>query len=300
MRWLIATGMYNVAGLAADFCRYHLARGVDRIIVADYGSTDGTLEALEAYRDDGAVRLLRIPSHRFVEYDPSNELLRLIRIEEKADWVTFLDPDEFLIGPAPIKQVLARASNDGIAVIKTQRRNMIGVGPLSSSTHYLRHLTLKIIDTDERVASPTAALSSSWIFSRIPPKVTIAAAAKNITVETGDHDVRGADERQVTSYPELEILHYPMRDFSSFREKVETTKNYLAANPEFSPGIAWHWRRWIAMLTQGGLEEEYERQFPDEATALSLLQTGKAMRDSHLAAWIEELQENCRAEFGLA
>ena len=37
MRWAIITGMYNVADLATEFCRYHLGLGADRIFVADYG-----------------------------------------------------------------------------------------------------------------------------------------------------------------------------------------------------------------------------------------------------------------------
>lgn len=43
MRWAIITGMYNVADLATEFCKYHLGLGVDKISVAEYGSDDGHL-----------------------------------------------------------------------------------------------------------------------------------------------------------------------------------------------------------------------------------------------------------------
>ena len=51
MRWVIITGMYNVADLAVEFCRYHLDLGADKIFVADYGSSDGTIDLLHGFSD---------------------------------------------------------------------------------------------------------------------------------------------------------------------------------------------------------------------------------------------------------
>jgi hypothetical protein len=91
MRWVIITGMFNVADLAAEFCRYHLDLGVDRIIAADYGSYDGTVDILAPFIRQGVVQLVPVPTHHFVDYDPSNALLSRLRAKDGADWVSFLD-----------------------------------------------------------------------------------------------------------------------------------------------------------------------------------------------------------------
>ena len=96
MRWAIITGMYNAADLATEFCTYHLSLGVDKIFVADYGSDDGTLDFLSPFVREGHVQLMPLPTHRFADHDPSNAILGLIRQGDAADWVSFLDPDEFL------------------------------------------------------------------------------------------------------------------------------------------------------------------------------------------------------------
>ena len=259
MRWAIISGMYNVADLATEFCRYHLGLGADKIFVADYGSDDGTLECLEPLVREERVRIVPLPTHHFANYDPSNAILGTIRKEDAADWVSFLDPDEFLTGPENLKEILAAACARGVDAIRVPRYNLTGVGPLAAGAHYLAHLTLKIVATDTRVADPSAPLSSPWIFSRLPPKVMIRARS-SLTTTTGDHNVVGATQ-ELKESPALEILHLPLRGYAAFQEKIERGIGYFAKNPELHPNIGWHWRRWIELFQSGRLREEYERQF---------------------------------------
>ncbi len=283
MRWAIITGMYNVADLAAEFCSYHRDLGVDRIYVADYGSKDGTLEVLEPFRQTHFVELVRIPTHHFAEYDPSNAILQQVREENGADWISFLDADEFLVGPAGIKKVLEKewlAETEAIAI---PRANLTAVGPVRDDTHYLSRLTLKILATDNRVSDPLAPLSSPWIFTRLPPKMMVRVAA-NLSVIPGDHAVIG-NLTPPKGSPSLEVLHLPLRRYASFEQKVRDTAAYFEANPEFEPGLAWHWRRWVELLRQGNLREEYEKQFLADSEADRLLAEGKLTLETRLADW---------------
>jgi hypothetical protein len=284
MRWAIISGMYNVADLAAEFCRYHLDLGVDQIWVADYGSMDGTLDVVRPLVRDGTVRLITVPTHRFKDFDPSNALLNLIRTEAAADCVSFLDPDEFLIGPVDLETSLAHDWEQGVEAIAVSRFNLTGIGPIPEGTHYLAHLTQKIIATDVRVSSAAAPLSSPWIFSRLPPKVIVRVQSK-VTIATGDHDVCGAEKR-IVGKPLLEILHLPVRSYASFQRKIEDTTAYFAANPDFGPGIGWHWRRWIELLKAGKLDEEYNNQFLAQNSFENLRAAKRIVEDQHLAAWL--------------
>ncbi len=238
MRWAIITGMYNVADLAAEFCSYHLDLGVDKIIVAEYGSDDGTLDLLRPFVREGVVQLVPIPTHRFVDYDPSNALLGMVRADDAADWVSFLDTDEFLTGPADLKASLAQEWSRGVKAIAVPRANLTGIETIPDQAHYLKHLTLKIVATDARVSSASAPLSSPWIFSRLPPKV-IVRVQSGLTTTTGDHNVLGSESGAISS-SSLKILHLPVRGYESFKGKIERAMVYFAKNSDLGPGIAWH------------------------------------------------------------
>jgi len=283
MRWAIISGMYNVADLATEFCSYHLGLGVDKIFVADYGSDDGTLDLLRPFVRAGHVQLVPLPTHHFANYDPSNAILRMIRAEDAADWVSFLDPDEFLTGPDNLKDSLTQEWSRGVEAIAVPRANLAGVGPIPPQVHYLTHLTLKIAKTDVRILSASAPLSSPWIFYRLAPKVMIRAQSK-LTTSIGDHNARGTEKAPMRR-SSLEILHLPMRSYESFQVKIACGMGYFAKNPELDPIIGWHWRRWIDLFQSGRLREEYQNQFLEGSAVEALLKEGRIVPEMRLANW---------------
>lgn len=293
MRWTIITGMFNVADLVEPFCRYHLDLGVDCIVAAEYGSTDGTLDLLTPFARAGSVRIAPIPTHRFVDYDPSNVLLAKLREENAADWVSFLDPDEFFTGPRDCKAALEKVRDEGTSALKTSRRNMTATAPPTGD--FLAQLDLKIVRPDARVSAATAPLSSPWIFSRIAPKVSVAGDRAGLATIPGDHDVISPNEERTSTDPSFEILHYPIRSYRAFRDKIALTERYFAANPEFGPGIGWHWRRWIVLAKNGSLREEYESQFLAPDLAATRLQSGSIVREERLPAWSREVKYQAAA-----
>jgi hypothetical protein len=283
MRWAIITGMYNAADLADDFCSYHLGLGVDRIFVAEYGSTDGTIDLLQRFVAMGQVEIVQIPTHHFASYDPSYAILAAIREQRIMDWVSFQDPDEFLTGPDGLKDYFAEERLRGTQATAVPRSNVIGVGPIPPATYYLEHLTLEIVQTDPRMSNPSEQLSSPWIFSRLPPKVSINAA-NTLSPTPGDHSVAGSPDSLQSACP-CKILHFPIRSYEAFREKIECAIGYYAKNPEFGPGIGWHWRRWIALHQEGRLREEYARQFLDQSEAQAFIREGRIVPNTCLADW---------------
>jgi hypothetical protein len=85
------------ADIIEDNLRYHRAQGVDFFVVADTGSTDGTLDILEEHERGGILRLERIPSRwrsPAEEGEVQTEITRLAW-EMDADWVIHNDADEF-------------------------------------------------------------------------------------------------------------------------------------------------------------------------------------------------------------
>ena len=272
-----------MADLVTEFCRYHFNLGVDKIFVAEYGSDDGSLDLLDPFVRAKQVEIITLPTHHFASYDPSNAILGIIREKKAADWVSFLDPDEFLTGPANLKSLFAEECSRAGDALAVPRHNLIGVGPVSSHSHYLRHLTLKITKTDARTSDPAALLFSPWIFSRLPPKVMISARSELTTV-TGEHDVRG-HFGPIGQSSSMEILHLPMRSYEAFEGKIECAIKYYAQNPELGIGIGWHWRRWITLFEKGQLREEYDTQFLEASKTDLLFAEGRITPETRLADW---------------
>ena len=74
---------------------YHLAQGVDFVIVTDHGSSDSTPRILERYRLRGTARVLRVEGHEHHQSRRVTRMARLAAIDYGADWVINNDADEF-------------------------------------------------------------------------------------------------------------------------------------------------------------------------------------------------------------
>ena len=85
------------ADIIEDNLRYHRAQGVDFFVVADTGSSDGTLEILETCERAGILRLEKTPSRwrNAAEEGEIQTLISRVAWEMDADWVIHNDSDEF-------------------------------------------------------------------------------------------------------------------------------------------------------------------------------------------------------------
>ncbi len=74
---------------------FHLAQGVDQIIVTDHGSTDATREILAQYEKRGLVEVIEEPSKAYDQKTFVNRMVKLAIDKYKADWIINADADEF-------------------------------------------------------------------------------------------------------------------------------------------------------------------------------------------------------------
>jgi len=97
MKLAMAMKVRDEADIIELNLRYHAAQGVDEFIVTDNGSTDGTLEILERWRDGGRLRLISEPSADDFRDQGHWWVTRMGRMgaEVGADWVLHADADEF-------------------------------------------------------------------------------------------------------------------------------------------------------------------------------------------------------------
>ena len=116
-RLAIGAIVKNEAPYLLEWIAFHRVLGVTRFFVADNGSTDGSSALLAALDAAGLVRHLPFPDRPGVR--PQRPAYRAILAEHaaEADWIAFIDADEFLrpaAGPFPgaLPRLLARLGAD--------------------------------------------------------------------------------------------------------------------------------------------------------------------------------------------
>ncbi len=101
----------------------------------------------------------------------------------------------------------------------------------------------------------------SWMRSRIAPRV-IARTSETAEIPIGAHDVVPANPETVrrATAADLIVAHVPFTTMARFERKVANVRRILDDDDKlFGEGLALHWRRWVAIADEGGLEEEFGR-----------------------------------------
>jgi hypothetical protein len=282
---VLTASVLDQGDILRDFIEWHLHIGVDFIVVLDIGSTDGSRDLLQHAADRGNVFWYPLPDRDMTKYDQGGELAKLARDRFEADWIVLCDADEFLC-PAngKLKPILSLAESRNITSISVPCRNMTGSIPKLGQS-VVETLTLRI----DKPASVTNAQASSgnlpvpYIFFEHPPH-TIARASAVQKYGAGAHRVEtswglpGETEK-------LRFLHYNIRGYDKFEQKVRNTAAWLRDNRHLDPLWGWHWRRWIRLHEAGQLRQDYEAQFASAALAEELIRDGTCSRDDTVARW---------------
>ena len=260
----------------------HLRRiGVDRIIVCDVGSTDGTLDVLEAERRLGGLDVTHVDPAVVVDYESASRHDLALAKESGADWVLFLDADEFVLP----RTGRLRDSRDLMhaGVIVMDRFNVmvpapVGIGgyvaPVMCPIGYDKLLLLT-----NRVDPLTPTLGPSRMKQYLAdnpdvPMITVAAGPKVLArpaslrgVSPGGHDVETAPGTERVIATDLIVAHVAFSTLARFERKVTNIRAEIEKHPAFFAGdYAWHWRQWSEMTAPGAIAAEFERQLADEST----------------------------------
>jgi len=233
---------------------YHLSLGVDRVIVADNGSTDGTDEVLrQMSAEDERVRWRR-DEGSFLPSRIATELAREA-FEEGADWLLPVDADEFWHVPRGDLRSVLEGSKAGALIAPVvnfiQRR-----GQEESSPDALLHMT-------RRVATPIGppgvgqdlveARKIAFVEKMYPPK-NVSRPTAEIEIQTGNHSVSGVNGPKERT-DRLICLHAPIRSRDSLAERVRSARRAGEAGRKEGQGRN---RRRLAELGEAGIQAEWE------------------------------------------
>lgn len=277
MKFAAIVGVKDEVELIGPCLRHLRAIGIDQIMVMDAGSTDGTLDILQSYREDDILVVCQ--SDQDPDADAWGRTATALARNSGADWVIFLDADEFWM-PAGGSLHGCRQLDES-DVLKVDRYNV----PVDR--HGVLTADRKLPEGPREMLLVTRAAVSfrthleqnpntPWIRGVPAPKV-MARPELLAWVGDGFHDVRMAD----CSVPRLHeadqmfIAHFPFTTLRRFKRKIANIRRVFAVHDAyFGPDLAWHWRRWLALESVADIHAEFQRQLFDEDTLAALLRVG--------------------------
>jgi hypothetical protein len=267
------------ADIVEDNLRYHTAQGVDFFVVADTGSTDGTLEILERYERAGIVRLERIGRGIHDMKEGGEEEITRIAGEMGADWVIHNDADEFwwpLTGN--LKEAMAGIPDPYGHVVAPRAEFVVrpGDGPFSERLTIREARFLRPPKSAHR-AHPQVAMRGPhpveiWVDRKGSPYSGLVG--KPVLRTEADHlEAEALDLLIAPTFPVC-VLHFPFRSFPQYERRVEIAR----ANGQLDRNAAG--RQVRDAYEAGRLEEIYRRLTLDDDTVKRGIDEGWLIEDT--------------------
>lgn len=258
--------------------QYHLNRGVDFVIATDNLSTDGTLDILNEYKKQNVLHLLLEPDDTYSQHKWVTRMARMASTDYQADWVINNDADEFwwLDTKTNIKEYL-NAQDHSVMALSAYRHNFVPV-PQDESTPF--HTRMIYRET----------VSLNALGRPLPPKVCHRAHPE-IEVMQGNHAVKCQGRELPALQSEISILHFPLRHYKQFYNKIELGGAAYARNNYLDKSVGSTWRMLYDKLQAGELEEYY---FQHEYTASRIregLMDGSLSEETCLKSFFVDLPD---------
>lgn len=242
MRLVMALLVRDEADIVRENLEFHFAQGVDRAIVMDNRSSDGTTEILEEYEARGAIRLIHQPG----VYDQEpwvNEMVRIAVHEEGADWVLPNDSDEFWVPRAGTLKELLADLPPKVGAVVAQRYNFLPPpeGPEPWWERMIRR---------ERRSFNVAGRP-------LPPKL-IHRAHPDLVIRKGNHRRMPPRVGKALQTDAIDVLHFQMRSYPQFERRVVQIGTALEGRPDLPERVGRARKAQYELWRAGRLREAYE------------------------------------------
>jgi hypothetical protein len=273
MKLILTLLVRNEEDILRENILFHLNMGVDRIIVTDNGSIDGTIDILREFENQGILDLI------FEEEDDYSQSKWVTRMAEiathkyHADWIINSDADEFW-WPAEnnLKYVLSTVP-DEFLVVNAPRNDFIprpeSDGPL------FERMIIKNLKSLNHIGIP------------LPPKMC-HRAIPGVIVAQGNHKLINPPDPKVFTDPIIEIMHFPMRSYTQFESKIAFGGAALERNDNLPKTTQKGWRNLYEDYKNGILPQYFYSKVPPADVLAKAILDGNFCRDTRLRDFLKE------------
>jgi hypothetical protein len=230
---------------------FHKGMGVDFFVVADHLSTDCTPEILQKYKEKGWLDLWHLDSEIYDQGKWVSDLARKAYIEHKADWVINNDADEFWVPEKGTLKQRFEALDPSIGALHVNRLDF----------HYRPFNQAKFYEV---------LLFREW---RCRWTKCCHRGASDVTVEIGNHHAYSKElsDKKLdykSAYDSLRVLHFPVRSYERYRNKMIESTKFVLQTPGLSPSTAFHWKNALRHIENGTFEEFFKEMVYTEEKIL--------------------------------
>lgn len=271
---LLARDEQDIIAANIDF---HLRKGVDFIIATDNLSVDRTRAILLEYQRLGVLHYIYEAGDDHSQHRWVTRMARMAHDDFGADWVINSDADEFWWPEhdADLKEALSAVplSQSALAV---ERTNFIP-RPQPEQQFFADLMTFREVRPLNSLGAP------------LPPKVCHRAYA-DVQVADGNHAVYRDGALLPTAPVPILILHFPLRSYAQFENKIAKGGAALARNSSLPLEIGATWRDLYRLYRNGGLRAYYEQMVLDEPSIQAGLTDGSIVRDDRLKRFLHAVR----------
>jgi hypothetical protein len=215
------------------------------------------------------VRIFLEPSDDYSQGKWVTRMARMAATSHEADWVINSDADEFWWPRSGTLASTLEGLADRIGVVVAPRTNF--VPRAEDGRPFWERMTLRERESLNPVGKP------------LPPKLAHRAHPE-ITVVQGNHRVRGAELGERLDDGSVEILHFPMRSYGQFENKIVKGGRAYARNRELPENVGRTWRRLYEIWQRGELPRHYAESVVSEPSREDLV------TDTRLRDYLRELR----------
>jgi hypothetical protein len=213
---------------------FHLAAGVDHVIVTDDASSDGTDEVLDRHAREGRVTVIREPDGPFRQRDWVTRMARLAATDHRADWVVNSDVDEFWWPRGGTLPDVLGSIPRRYGLVQSFVRHFVPVP--DDGRAFQERMTLRLA-----AQAPINDPRSPWR----PFRKVVHRAHAGAEVVEGSHSIGGTDFVPMRGWYPIEVLHFPIRSAAQLDRKgalwgAAVEKFYGSEDVISGPGAAYH------------------------------------------------------------
>ncbi|NOR87919.1 MAG: glycosyltransferase [Bacteroidales bacterium] len=276
MKLLLTLLVRDEEDIIEENIRFHLNQGVDFIIVTDNNSVDSTPKILKSYEQKGVLHIINEPQDDYSQSEWVTRMAQLAYKEYNADWVINSDADEFWWPKeGNLKETFQKIPKD-ISVLEINRHDFIPLIDLEKP-FYQRMIYKK-------------AVSINHLGQALPPKVCHRGFG-DVIIKQGNHLLIHPTNISTIKTDLIEILHFPMRSFKQFENKIKLGGAAYERNTKLNKAVGGTWRRLYENYQAGTLEGFYKKGLFKQTEIDKLIQIKELTVDTRLRDYLIEHQE---------